>query len=165
MKIAFCTCVELGKSCIEEVYDLGGNFELLITLKDDILTKKSGRIYLDNIAKKNNTQLLKIKHINDDIVIETLKKKNIDWLFIIGWSQIASEKVLNSCNKGVIGAHPTLLPRGRGRASIPWAIIKGLDNTGLTFFKMDKLRKWLCPILPSPINETFLDLLLINLYL
>lgn len=138
MKIAFCTCVELGKSCIEEVYDLGGNFELLITLKDDILTKKSGRIYLDNIAKKNNTQLLKIKHINDDIVIETLKKKNIDWLFIIGWSQIASEKVLNSCNKGVIGAHPTLLPRGRGRASIPWAIIKGLDNTGLTFFKMDK---------------------------
>lgn len=75
MKIAFCTCVELGKSCIEEVYDLGGNFELLITLKDDILTKKSGRIYLDNIAKKNNTQLLKIKHINDDIVIETLKKK------------------------------------------------------------------------------------------
>ena len=38
----------------------------------------------------------------------------------------------------MIGAHPTLLPKGRGRAAIPWAIIKGLDSTGLTFFKMDK---------------------------
>jgi methionyl-tRNA formyltransferase len=39
---------------------------------------------------------------------------------------------------GTIGAHPTLLPEGRGRAAIPWAIIKGLDKTGVTFFKMDE---------------------------
>lgn len=138
MKVAFCTCVQLGKSCIEKVYSIGGNFDLLITLHNDLLKNKSGRIYLDDIAKENNTPLLKINHINDQQVIESLKSHEIDWLFIIGWSQIASEDVLKSCKKGVIGAHPTLLPKGRGRASIPWAIIKGLNHTGLTFFKMDK---------------------------
>ena len=138
MKIAFCTCVQLGKSCIEKVYNLAGNFDLLITLEDKLLKKKSGRIYLDNISDKHSTPLLKINHINDNEVIESLKKYEIDWLFIIGWSQIASEDVLKSCKRGVIGAHPTLLPKGRGRAAIPWAIIKGLDCTGLTFFKMDK---------------------------
>jgi len=138
MKIAFCTCVQLGKSCIEKVYNLGGSFDLLITLEDQLLKKKSGRIYLDKISDQHSTPLLKIKHINDNAVIETLKEYEVDWLFIIGWSQIASEDVLRSCKKGVIGAHPTLLPRGRGRAAIPWAIIKGLDCTGLTFFKMDK---------------------------
>jgi methionyl-tRNA formyltransferase len=138
MKIAFCTCVQLGKSCIEKVYSLGGNFDLLITLEDHLLKKKSGRIYLDSISDKHSTPLLKINHINDNEVIKSLKKYEIDWLFIIGWSQIASEDVLKSCKKGVIGAHPTLLPKGRGRAAIPWAIIKGLDSTGLTFFKMDK---------------------------
>lgn len=138
MKIAFCTCVKLGLSCIEEVHHLGGKFDLFITLKDDKSKKKSGRIYLDEVAKKNNTPLLKINHINDTEVLKNLKKYDIDWLFIIGWSQIASEEVINTCNSGTIGAHPTLLPKGRGRAAIPWTIIKGLNKTGLTFFKMDK---------------------------
>ena len=31
-----------------------------------------------------------------------------------------------------------MLPIGRGRAAIPWAIIKGLNKTGVTFFKMDE---------------------------
>ena len=138
MNIAFCTCVKLGLSCIEEVHNFGGEFDLFITLKDDISKKKSGRIYLDEVAKKNNTPLLKINHINDNEVLKNLKKYDIDWLFIIGWSQIASERVINTCNTGTIGAHPTLLPEGRGRAAIPWTIIKGLNKTGLTFFKMDK---------------------------
>ena len=34
--------------------------------------------------------------------------------------------------------HPTLLPVGRGRAAIPWAIIKGLNQTGVTMFKLDE---------------------------
>ena len=102
------------------------------------MLKKSGRIYLNDISKKSGTQLLKVNHINDTTVIKTLKKLEIDWLFLIGWSQIASVDVLNSCKSGVIGAHPTLLPIGRGRAAIPWAIIKGLNKTGVTFFKMDE---------------------------
>ena len=34
--------------------------------------------------------------------------------------------------------HPTLLPIGRGRAAIPWAILKKLPKTGVTLFKMDE---------------------------
>ena len=138
MKLAFCTCVKLGKSCIEKVYEIGGKFDLLITLEDHLSTKKSGRIFLDDIARKNNTPLIKINHINDEASINSLIDYEIDWLFLIGWSQIASSNVLNSCKKGVIGAHPTLLPRGRGRAAIPWTIIKGLNKTGVTFFNMDE---------------------------
>ena len=33
--------------------------------------------------------------------------------------------------------HPTLLPEGRGRASIPWAILKDLKKTGVTMFKLN----------------------------
>ena len=40
MNIAFCTCVKLGLSCIEAVHDYGGEFDLLITLKDDLSKKK-----------------------------------------------------------------------------------------------------------------------------
>lgn len=138
MKLAFVTCVQLGKSCLEKILDMGEKLELLITLKDEKAKNKSGRIYLDEIAKKNKIPLLKINNINDLEVIKALKELNIDWLFIIGWSQIAKEELLNTPKKGCIGMHPTLLPIGRGRASIPWAIIKGLERTGVTMFKLDK---------------------------
>ncbi len=137
-KIAFATCVQLGLSCIEEIYRIGGRIDLFITLRDEKAKKKSGRVYLDEFAARNNVPLLKISNINDNEVIEALKKQEIDWLFIIGWSQIAKKKLLETPNYGCIGMHPTLLPVGRGRAAIPWAILKGLNETGVTMFKLDK---------------------------
>src|SRR5690606_23924645 len=121
--MALATCVQLGRSCIEEIYRIGGKLDLLITLHDEKAKKKSGRIYLDDISQTHRIPLLKISNINDPEVIEALIQYRIDWLFIIGWSQIARKEVLETPNKGCIGMHPTLLPVGRGRAAIPWAII------------------------------------------
>lgn len=137
VKMAFVTCVKLGLSCIEEIFNIGGKLDLLITLKDHIAKNKSGRVYLDKISSKYDIPLLKINNINDKEVINLLLKNEIDWLFIIGWSQIAKIELLNAPRKGCIGIHPTLLPIGRGRAAIPWAIIKGLEKTGVTMFKLD----------------------------
>ncbi|MDY0278036.1 MAG: formyltransferase family protein, partial [Acholeplasma sp.] len=117
---------------------IGGKLDLLITLKDNKAKDKSGRIYLDEIANKHTIPLLKINNVNDPEVIEMLTKYDIDWLFIIGWSQIAKKQLLDTPKKGCIGMHPTLLPIGRGRAAIPWAIIKGLDKTGVTMFKLNE---------------------------
>lgn len=137
MKTAFTTCVQLGKSCIEAIYEIGGRIDLLITLPDEKAKNKSGRVYLDELAEKHQVPLLKTNHINDQAVLDALGEHEIDWLFIIGWSQIAGEKVLSSPKHGCIGMHPTLLPEGRGRAAIPWAILKGLEKTGVTMFKLD----------------------------
>ncbi|QCE41142.1 formyltransferase family protein [Psychroserpens sp. NJDZ02] len=138
MKFAFVTCVQIGLSCMKSIYNSNGKLDLIITIPDEKAKKKSGRIYVDEFANKHDIPVLKVNHINDDIAIETIIAHDIDWLFIIGWSQIASENVIHAPKLGAIGAHPTLLPVGRGRAAIPWAIIKGLDKTGVSFFKMDK---------------------------
>lgn len=137
-KIAFATCVQLGLSCIEEIYKIGGHLDLLITLKDEKARNKSGRIYLNDIAEQHDIPLMKINNINDLEVMNALKELQIDWLFIIGWSQIAKKELLETPTYGCMGMHPTLLPIGRGRAAIPWAIIKGLKETGVTMFKLDE---------------------------
>ena len=138
MKFAFTTCVQLGRSVIEKIYEMGGEFEFLVTLNDNKAVDKSGRIYLDDISLKHNVPLIKINNVNDSAVIEAIKQYDIDWMFIIGWSQIAKQDLLNAPQKGCIGMHPTLLPKGRGRASIPWAIIKNLEKTGVSMFKLDE---------------------------
>ena len=137
MKFGFVTCVKLGLSCIEEIYKSGLGLDIAITLNDNKAVNKSGRIFLDDFCSKYNIKLHKIDNINDESAIDFINENSIDWLFIIGWSQIANTKILNSCKFGVIGAHPTLLPKGRGRASIPWTILKGISKTGVTFFKLD----------------------------
>jgi len=123
---------------MESIYSINGKLDLIISIPDEKSKKKSGRIYVDEFAEKHNIPVLKTNHVNDEIVQSTLKEHEIDWLFIIGWSQIASKDLIDTPKLGVIGAHPTLLPVGRGRAAIPWAIIKGLDKTGVSFFKMDE---------------------------
>lgn len=137
-KIGFITCVELGLCCIEEMHLAGIHFDLLLTLQDDQARDKSGRIFLDEFAMRTNTVLKKVRHVNDPEAIEAIKAADLDWLFIIGWSQIASVEVLASVRGGVLGMHPTLLPKGRGRAAIPWAILKGLKMTGVTLFALDE---------------------------
>jgi len=137
MNLGFITCVKLGLSCMEAIYKAGGSLNLVVTLPDNISKEKSGRVYVDKFCDKHDIQLLKSTNINNLDVVENIYKNNIDWLFIVGWSQIASADILKSTNKGIIGMHPTLLPEGRGRASIPWAILKNLNKTGVSMFKMD----------------------------
>ena len=112
--------------------------EAVITLHDDLAQAKSGRVYLDDFADLHKCPVIKIRNVNDPDAVEAIRRLDLDWLFIIGWSQIARAEVLASTRQGVLGMHPTLLPEGRGRASIPWAIIKGLPETGVTMFKLDE---------------------------
>lgn len=137
MKAGFVTCVQLGATCIDAIYEAGGTLDVVLTLRDDLARKKSGRVYLDDLSASRRFDLVKIRHINDDDAIAELQRRQLDWLFIIGWSQVASSRVLETASRGVLGAHPTLLPEGRGRAAIPWAIVKGLQETGVTLFKLD----------------------------
>jgi methionyl-tRNA formyltransferase len=137
MNFGFATCVRLGLACMEEIYGVGGQLRLAITLYDELAQKKSGRVYLDTFCEVNDLDLVKIRHINDPETIAAIREREIDWLFIIGWSQIAGPAVLEAPTRGVLGIHPTLLPEGRGRAPIPWAILKGLSETGVTLFKLD----------------------------
>lgn len=138
VRVAFTTCVQLGYSCIEKILDMGGKPDLLITLRDERAREKSGRVYLDKLAQDHRIPLLKIDNINDQAVLDAVKSMKIDWLFVVGWSQIVKPELLSLPHKGCIGMHPTLLPMGRGRAAIPWAIIRGLDKTGVTMFRLDE---------------------------
>lgn len=137
MKLGFVTCVQLGLSCMEAIYEAGGKLNFVMTLPNDMAVGKSGRVFVDEFCARHEIPLHKSTHVNNLDVIHAIHAADIDFLFIIGWSQIASLDILNSAKKGVFGMHPTLLPEGRGRASIPWAILKGLDKSGVTMFKMD----------------------------
>jgi len=138
MRFGFVTCVQLGLACMEEIYRVGGKLELVISLRDDQATKKSGRIYVDDFCRRHGIAVVKSRNVNDPEPVLAVLERQIDWLFIIGWSQIARADVLSAPRRGVLGMHPTLLPEGRGRAAVPWAILKNKIETGVTLFQLDE---------------------------
>lgn len=131
------TCVELGRACIEEILGCGGAISCVFTLDDTAAVNKSGRIHLDSLCAGAGVPLHKIRNINDPHTLHLLSAESLDWLFVVGWSQIARQEALSLPKRGVLGIHPTLLPEGRGRAAIPWAILKALPFTGATLFRVD----------------------------
>ena len=96
MRFAFVTCVELGLACMEAIYSIGGKLDLAFTLHDNLSVNKSGRVWLDEFCSRHKLPLIKLRHINDGELADIVRNENIDWLFIIGWSQIASPDVLRA---------------------------------------------------------------------
>jgi methionyl-tRNA formyltransferase len=122
---------------MQAIYEAGGELAFAGTLLDTQAQGKSGRVYLDEFCSRHSVPLAKFRNINDPDAIAAIHAADLDWLMVIGWSQIARDQVLAAPKLGVLGIHPTLLPIGRGRAAVPWAILLGLRETGVTLFKLD----------------------------
>ena len=141
MRIVFVSALEEGWEILRVILEAPEHrhdVEAVITLEDDIRAKASGSRSFDGLTSKYSKPILKVRHINHTKSIELIKALHPDLLLVIGWSQLVSKEVLEIPSKGTVGLHTSLLPEHRGRAPIPWAIIKGLKRSGNTLFYLDE---------------------------
>ena len=55
----------------------------------------------------------------------------------MGYGHILVPELLALPPKGMINVHPSLLPELRGAAPVEWAILRGLESTGVTIMQME----------------------------
>ncbi|MBC2856180.1 methionyl-tRNA formyltransferase [Cetobacterium sp. 2A] len=135
MKIVFIGTVESSYVSLEEMIKNQIKIEAVFTVKNNNFN--SDYKNLIPLCKKNGIRSYEINNINDRENIEELKKINPDMIFVIGFSQLIKEEILRIPKYGSIGFHPTLLPKNRGRAVIPWTILQEEKVTGITLFRID----------------------------
>lgn len=68
-------------------------------------------------------------------IVEELQPELI---VVAAYGRILPEEILNAPQYGSINVHSSLLPQYRGAAPINWAILDGLDATGVTIMYMAK---------------------------
>src|SRR5438128_4030415 len=56
---------------------------------------------------------------------------------VVAYGHILQPELLAIPKHGMLNVHPSLLPELRGAAPIQWAIINGLEKTGVTIMRMD----------------------------
>ena len=64
--------------------------------------------------------------------------RDVDFGIVAAYSQIIPVDVIEESKLGIIGVHPSLLPKHRGASPIQSAILNGDIETGTTLFFVDK---------------------------
>jgi len=134
MNVVFITHNEVGLACLTELNELGANIQAVYTRGSD--KEISDQTELKAFTEQANVTLYQVESINTETVQSQIKQYAPDILFVIGWSRLVEQDVLSIPSVTAVGMHPAPLPRGRGRAPIAWSLIKGLEETALSFFHL-----------------------------
>ncbi len=82
-------------------------------------------------ALQHNLPLYQFERISRDGA-ETLKSLNPDIMVTAAYGQILSQQIIDIAPHGIINIHGSLLPKLRGAAPIQYAVLQGLNKTGIT---------------------------------
>ena len=135
-RAAWVSFDSIGRDCLEAAAEVGAEPVAIVTLPGPIDPDRSGQVEFASIAERYGAELIEAADANDLDVRRRLRAREPDLVFVVGWSQLVRDDFIRLAPGGVFGMHPTLLPRHRGRAPIPWAILSGLARTGVTLFEI-----------------------------
>jgi methionyl-tRNA formyltransferase len=126
----------IGRDCLVAAADAGAEVVGVVTLPGPVDPNRSGQCSFVDVAARLGARLLETDDVNAPETVGAVGELDPELIFVVGWSQLVRGELIAAAREGVFGMHPTLLPRHRGRAAIPWAILSGLAKTGVTLFEI-----------------------------
>jgi len=88
-------------------------------------------------AQAEMIPVLQPEKARGDEFIAQLRAFDADISVVVAYGQILKPEVLAVPRLGSVNIHGSLLPALRGAAPVQWAIINGLETTGVTIMQMD----------------------------
>jgi len=68
--------------------------------------------------------------------LEEIRRLAPDAGVVVAYGHLLKPELLAIPKRGMVNVHPSLLPELRGAAPVEWAILRGLENTGVTIMQM-----------------------------
>ena len=136
MRVAWVSFDVIGRDCLTAAAECGAEVVAVVTLPGPVDPDRSGQCSFDDVAAGLGARLVETRDVNSSETLAAIAEAAPDTVFVVGWSQLVGNEFIAVAPDGVFGIHPTLLPRHRGRAPIPWAILAGLATTGVTLFEI-----------------------------
>lgn len=136
MRILVIGTVIFTEKMLEKLISHQANLIGVVTSKDNQVN--ADYVDLEAICSSLGIPFYKTNDINDTKATTWIRNQEPDVIFCLGWSQIIKPLLLNLPPKGIIGFHPSALPKNRGRHPVIWALVLGLSETASTFFYMNE---------------------------
>ena len=136
MKVVFFGTAAFAVPSLERLVDAGHQIVLVITQPD----KPSGRglraqaCPVKLTAQHHKLPLAQPEHLTKDILTGIECEVGV----LAAYGKLISEAVLSIPAQGILGVHPSLLPKYRGAAPVAWALLNGETVTGVTLYRLVK---------------------------
>ncbi len=91
-----------------------------------------------NLTLQQGLPLFQPEKVREEIFQKKIKDLQPDLFVLVAYGQILPKSLLEIPKHGAVNVHASLLPKYRGAAPIPWAILKGEKVTGVTTMMMDE---------------------------
>ncbi len=140
MNLIFCGTPQFAVPTLEKLVASAFPVSLVLTNPDE----PRGRGYrlkaspVKESAAKAGLRILQPKNLKDPAVEVEIRSLKPDAIVVVAYGHLIPAWMIEVPRFGWINLHASLLPRYRGAAPIPWAIIRGERATGVTTMQIDR---------------------------
>jgi methionyl-tRNA formyltransferase len=140
MNLIFCGTPQFAVPTLEKLLEKHYSIELVLTNPDE----PAGRGYevqlspVKRAAVKAGLPMFQPRKLKDPGAEALLSKYRPDAIVVVAYGHIVPPWMIALPRLGSINLHASLLPKLRGAAPIPWAIIRGERVTGVTTMMIDQ---------------------------
>jgi len=89
-------------------------------------------------AREHGVQIIQPDNLRSGDLSRWISSQRVDLSVVLAFGRILPPDLLRAPSLGCVNLHASLLPRHRGAAPIPWSILSGDSETGVSLMQMDE---------------------------
>lgn len=134
MRVVFMGTPDISAVCLERILDDRFDVTAVYTKPDAPRNRgmKMEQSPVKKLALARGIPVYQPAGFRDPAVVEELRRLEPDVIAVVAYGRILPQTVLDLPPKGCVNIHASLLPALRGSGPIPWAVLQGLEETGVT---------------------------------
>lgn len=138
MRVVFMGTPDIAATCLTRL--LSAPVEVVgVYTKPDMPKNRGMKLEMSEVKKvamAAGLPVLQPTTFRDDAAVEELRALKPDVIAVVAYGKILPQRVLDIPTHGCINIHASILPELRGSGPVQWAILNGLDETGVTAMYM-----------------------------
>ena len=134
MRVVFMGTPDIAATCLEKIIADGFDVAAVYTQPDRPKGRGMKMVFspVKEVALRHDLPVFQPENFRDEETVEQLRQLQPDVVAVVAYGQLLPQNVLDIPTKGCINIHASLLPQYRGSAPYQWAVLDGLQETGVT---------------------------------
>ena len=134
MRVVFMGTPDIAATCLKKILEQGCQVVGVYTQPDRPKNRgmKLQASPVKEVALAHGIPVFQPESFREPETVQQLRDLQPDVVAVVAYGRILPQSVLDIPPKGCINIHASLLPRYRGSAPYQWAVLDGLEETGVT---------------------------------
>ena len=134
MRVVFMGTPDIAATCLKKVLRDGFEVVGVYTQPDRPTGRGMKMVYspVKEVALAAGLPVFQPENFREDETVEQLRQLQPDVVAVVAYGRILPQRVLDIPACGCVNIHASLLPQYRGSAPYQWAVLDGMEETGVS---------------------------------